>query len=101
VPGFISHADATTDIDALYSDDIAKVRAIPATSRCDQRTRSAVLTTLSNLADWHPSRRSQCSGVLDMLLDATERIDSIDADTRSARLAIDEIIESHEARSAL
>jgi hypothetical protein len=93
--------EATGDIDALYDDAIAKVRALHPASRCDQRTRAAVLTTLTNLADWHPSRRSQCSGVLGMLLDCAERIEAIDADTTDAHLAIDEVIRNHEARSAL
>jgi hypothetical protein len=89
------------DIDALYDDAIAKVCALHPASRCDQRTRAAVLTTLTNLADWHPSRRSQCSGVLGMLLDCAERIEAIDADTTEPRLAIDEVIRNHQARSAL
>jgi hypothetical protein len=92
---------ATGDIDALFADAIAKVRALHPSSRADQRTCSAVLTTLSNLADWHPGRRAQCGGVLDMLVDCAESIQSVDADTTAAHVAIDEVVRNYEARSAL
>jgi hypothetical protein len=92
---------ATGDIDALFADAIDKVRALHPSSRADQRTCSRVLTTLSNLADWHPGRRAQCGGVLDMLLDSAEAVQSVDADTTAAHVAIDEVVRNYEARSAL
>jgi N-acetylneuraminic acid mutarotase len=94
-------ASATGDSAQLFADAIAKVRAIPVSSRCDRMTRDRVVCDLQWLASWPPRLRAQYPCVIDELLwDACE-VQGLDADTTSARLAIDELIRNYEARHTL